>query len=436
LKKILIITYYWPPAGGSGVQRWMYFAKYLPSFDFEPIIITVDEKYASYKQLDFKLNDNVKDIKVYKTKSIEILKIFSFLSSGNSKKAIPMGEIKSGKNGLFIKFAKYIRGSVFIPDARRGWNLYALKKSKKIIREEAIHTVITTGPPHSTHLIALKLKRKFSIKWIADFRDPWSDLYYNKEFIRTKRAVKKDICLEKKILESADMVLTVGNKLKELLQSKSDKIYSKIYHIFNGYDAELFNSIEYRKSDNFEISYIGFLSKNSPYETFVKSVKIFADAIENKNNIVLNLAGIIDESILKFVKKELSEIKINILGYLTHTEAVALMKKSNLLISCLPEMPQSKILVSGKTAEYIASGNPILSFGNPESESAEMLAELDYGLTCRKNEEEKAAVFIEEIYNGFLQKKNLYNNTNSDFIKNLSRLETTRKLSEILNNGY
>ncbi len=432
MKKVLIVTYYWPPSGGSGVQRWMYFAKYLSDFGIQPVILTVSEKYASYRQIDNNLSDEVKNIEVYKTASFEPLKIYSLLTSGNSKKGIPQGEIKSGKGNIIVTVSRFIRGSLFIPDARKMWNIFAFRKAEKIIKDENINVVITTGPPHSTHFIGNRLKNKFKLKWIADFRDPWSDLYYNKDLIRTKRAERKDKRLEKIILEKSDIVLTVGEKMKSLLQSKSNKLGSKIYTVFNGYDAELFNKIPKQKSEYFNISYIGLLTQNSPYKAFAESVKLFSDKIENKKNIILNFAGNIDDSILSYFKNLLPEIKINIHGYISHYEAVRIMKYSNILISCLPEMSQSEILVSGKTAEYIASGNPVLSFGNPESESAEMLNNLEFSLTCSKDEKLKAAEFILFIYEKYTRKEIAVNNIDNSFIKNLSRYETTGILSEII----
>jgi len=172
------MTYYWPPSGGSGVQRWMYFAKYLKQQGWIPFVITVDEKNASYPVLDQSLLTEVDNIHVIKTKTVEPLKWYSLLFTGSKKGGIPQGEVQ--KSGLLRKFATYIRGNFFIPDARKGWNSYAVREAVKLVKKENIKTVITTGPPHSTHLIGLKLKSLSEIKWFADFRDPWTDIFYNK----------------------------------------------------------------------------------------------------------------------------------------------------------------------------------------------------------------------------------------------------------------
>ena len=433
MKKVLIITYYWPPSGGSGVQRWMYFAKYLSDFGLEPVVLTVSENYASYRQVDEKLNNEVKNIKVFKTASFEPLKIYSLLTSGNRKKGIPQGEIKSENGNFIVSVSKFIRGSLFIPDARKMWNVFAFRKAKEIIKNETIDLVITTGPPHSTHLTGKRLKNRFGLKWIADFRDPWSDLYYNKDLIRTRRAVSKDKRLEKKVLDEADLILTVGFKMKELLAGKSENINDKIKFIYNGYDSDLFNKIKFERTDFFEISYIGLLTRNSPYESFIQSIKDFIKETKPDSKIRLNFAGNIPDTILESFKNELPDLKILYHGYVSHEEAIRIMKLSNLLISCLPETEQSQILISGKTAEYMATGNPILSFGNVNGESAWMLNQLKFTKTVAKNEISEATEFIHKIYDSSIKGEPLLNDTNSDLIRKMSRYETARQLADLIN---
>ena len=432
MKKVLIITYYWPPGGGSGVQRWMYFAKYLSGFGIIPVVLTVSEKYASYPQTDHKLNKEVRHIKVFKTKTFEPLRFYSFLISGNKTKGIPQGEVSNKKNPL-VSVAKFIRGSLFIPDARKFWNIFAFKQAKLILKNEKPDIIITTGPPHSVHLTGLKLKKKFSVKWIADFRDPWTDLYYNKDFIRTRRAIKKDSKLEKKVLANADIILTVGSKMKELLAKKIKGSENKIKYVYNGYDAELFTGIIVEKSNKFEISYIGLLTENSPYKSFALSVKDFVQKISSEKDIVLNFAGKIRGEIINCFKSELPRVKIRYYGYVSHEKAISIMKKSDLLVSCLPETEQSEIIISGKTAEYAATGNPILSFGNKSGESALILNNLEFAATFSKNEIKNASAFIKEIYEKKKNGKPAKNNIKSELIKNMSRCETTRLLAELIN---
>ena len=196
---VIILTYYWPPSGGSGVQRWMYFSKYLKELGWEPFVITVDEKKASYPVLDTSLEKIVKNIKVIKTSTNEPLKLFSFLTTGGFRKGIPQGEVKN--RGLFNKLSNYLRANCFIPDARVGWVNYAYRECEKIIIKNNIRHVITTGPPHSSHLIGLKIKKDFKINWTVDFRDPWVNIFYNKQFLFTEKSINKQKHLEKEVLK-------------------------------------------------------------------------------------------------------------------------------------------------------------------------------------------------------------------------------------------
>jgi hypothetical protein len=209
-RKVLIITYYWPPSGGAGVQRWLKFAKYLPEFGVEPIVLTVDPKYASYPQRDESLEKDIhQKLKVYKTKTFEPLNLLSGILG---KKNVPYGGFTNVNKKSFLQtILRFIRGNFFIPDARVGWNNYAYKKAKEIIEEYKIDTVITTSPPHSTQLIGLELKKKLSITWIADFRDPWTDIYYYKDLLHT--------CLAKRL-----------DKNKE--QEVSNNLFHDLYNCF------------------------------------------------------------------------------------------------------------------------------------------------------------------------------------------------------------
>ena len=206
--KILIITYYWPPSGGSGVQRWMYFAKYLKKLGYLPFVITVDESKASYPVLDQTLNEEVKDLKVIKTGTLEPLKWYSRIITGDKKIGIPQGEVKT--NNLFMKLAAYIRGNFFVPDARIGWINFAYRAAFNLIREEKIKKIITTGPPHSTHLVGLRLRKYYDFNWWVDLRDPWTDIFYNTSLYRSKKTVSRDEKLEKQVIQYANGVITTA----------------------------------------------------------------------------------------------------------------------------------------------------------------------------------------------------------------------------------
>ena len=241
VKKILIITYYWPPAGGPGVQRWLKFSKYLPEFGYDPIIITVDPEKAEYPIKDHTLEQDVRvGQNVYRTNCSGLYEYYKKLTKTQS--APYSGFVNEGVPSLKQKIARFIRGNFFLPDARRGWNKHAYRQAVQIIQKEKIDAVITTGPPMSTHLVGQKLKKRFHLHWIADFRDPWTDIYYYNKMYPTLIAKAIDRKYERNVLLNADQVITVSDYIKKQLAAKSSAIQaSKINVIANGFDAEDFD---------------------------------------------------------------------------------------------------------------------------------------------------------------------------------------------------
>ncbi len=430
MKKILIITYYWPPSGGSGVQRWMYFAKHLPEFGIQPYILTVDEKKASYKFIDRTLESKVAGLNVYKTNTLEPLRFYSKILGGDGQKNIPLGFSGEEKPNLFQKLSRYVRGNFFIPDARVGWNKFALYKAKEIIKNNSISTVITTGPPHSTHLIGLILKQELNVKWIADFRDPWTEIYYNKLLYRSSSSVKKDTGLEYKVLDNADMILTIGPSLKEHLQHRLKKNLDKFYFIYNGYDAEAFDEIIHNKEkEKFTICHIGILSESQPITPFIESLnKLINENYELKKILKLQFVGRVSPSIIREVREKLPGAEIELIEYLPHKKSLEYMMNADLLFNSLAEMENSKLLISGKLMEYIATGNPILCLGNPEGDAAKLLEEVaDANVFDRKNND-GIYNFINYIFNKWKNNSNLIYKDHSRY----SRRQTTKQLSELL----
>ena len=215
MPKVLIITYYWPPGSGAGVQRWLKFSKYLPEFGWKPVILTVDPHYATYPVLDNSLEKDIpKGLKIYKTKSTDWFRLYK-----RDKSKIPSAGFASNSDkSLKGLLSRFIRGNFFIPDPRRGWNRHAIKEAVSIILKERISAVISTSPPHSSQLIGLKLKKIFSgIQWIADLRDAWTDIYYYELFYPTFISKMIDRHFEKSVLKNADKIIITSKKDQEFI---------------------------------------------------------------------------------------------------------------------------------------------------------------------------------------------------------------------------
>ena len=421
-KKVLILTYYWPPSGGSGVQRWMYFAKHLKSLGWEPIVVTVDEENASYGVLDESLNQEVNGIRVIKTSTREPLQWYSRLTTGSKKKGIPQGEVK--RKSVFGKLSAFIRGNFFIPDARIGWVPFALKAARKIVAKEHITTIITTGPPHSSHLIGLQLQKEFKVNWFADFRDPWSDVFYNKDLYRRSRAVSKDLKLELQVLQAAQgIITTVGGRIHESLIEKAPA--QKFYALPNGFDSELMNRVTVEKNHHYlHVVYTGLLTHNQPYNGVFKIL----NDLSATQPIKLSLAGNIAPDIINEIKISFPKIDTIFHGYLSHKEAVGLMKSANLLINFIFIGAQTQ-MISGKILEYIATEIPILSIGNPDSEAAKFLEQGTAAVMLDQSNLKEMRLFIDTVIS---QKDTLHNEFPS--LEKWSREALTKRLiEEILN---
>lgn len=435
MKKILVVTYYWPPSGGSGVQRWMYFAKYLPEFGIQPIVLTVDPKYASYKFIDKSFEKKTSEIEVFRTESSEPFNIYSKLIGKSRTEAIPQGFSGESNPGVLQKFSRFIRGNFFIPDARKGWVKYAVEKASNIIENEKIELVVTTGPPHSSHLIGLKLKKVFNIKWIVDFRDPWTEVFYNKLFFRTSLADKIDADLERRVLKESDMVLTIGPSMARMLRDKIGEgkgNNSKVHYIYNGYDQEVFNNLKsYKIRDYFTICHLGILSDNQPIDGFVEAMKLFYKLNENKKTPVkLLLIGKISPGILDKLRAEIPELLLEINDYMPHEEAMQQIMNADLLFNSLADVPNGKYLISGKLMEYIATGNPILCLGDESGDASVLLNEFnDAKVLDRRN----VNGIYEYILNIFKQWNTGAGNRGSISNEKYSRYNATAQLSELLN---
>ncbi len=411
--KVLIITYYWCPSGGSGVQRWLKFAKYLPDFGITPIIYA--PKNANYPTIDEKLAEEVKNVKVIRQP------IF------NPQDLLPRKKQKSGvaninKGG----FLSWIRGNFFIPDAKIFWVKPSVKFLEKYIKENNIDVVISSGPPHSMHLIAEKLKQKMGVKWIADFRDPWTTLYYAEDFNLSNYAKRKNQKLEEKVLQNADVVLTVSKTIAQELKIKANKVEI----ISNGYDDEVLNTSN-QLDEKFSISHIGLLPRQSnPKLLWEVLQEISTENKQFKNNLEISLTGNVSEETITKITKNGLENNLKLNGYVSHKKAIELQKQAQVLLLLIPKTKNSKGILTGKIFEYISSNRPILAIGDEKGDLAEILSNTKTGILVDFEDKTKLKSVILEFYNGYLQGKLKVNPEN---IEQYHRKKLTEKLSKIIN---
>lgn len=392
MNKVLIITYYWPPGSGAGVQRWLKFSKYLPHYDWEPVIITVDPDSATYPARDNSLNREVPStLSVYKTRARDYFRFYN-----KDKTKIPSaGFAVDDGNDLAGFTARFVRGNFFIPDPRRGWNKNAFKKACEIIESQNITRVITTSPPHSTQLIGLKLKIQFpDITWVADFRDPWTDIYYYEKFHPALLSRIIDRRYEKNVLNYADTIITVGQSLKEIFNSKVPGIERKIKVITNGYDEHDFKHLNPSQPEIFTISYIGTLPDSYPVNGFINALKMFS---ARGNHFILKFIGFVSPRQRKIISSAFAKSQVEFINYVDHVTAIKYMLDSSALLLIIPDHRSSRSIITGKLFEYIAANKSVICLGPVDGDAAKIIESHSAGKTFGYSEEKLILEYLIQL---------------------------------------
>lgn len=371
-KKVLILTYYWPPSGGAGVQRWLKLSHYLAEQGVEVHVLTPRGDYASYTTLDPTLqNDIHPDVKLHQTKSFEPLGIYAKLFGKKSIPSAGFGNVdkKNWKQQLVI----FLRTNLFIPDPRKYWKPYAYKTAKQIIRQHGITNIITSSPPHSVQLIGKKLKRKLNVNWIADFRDMWTDIYYYELLNHSRLSHIMNLRMERKVIEQADHIATVTPVYIPFFASKSSKVNSdKFTSIPNGYDPKDFEDFDYGKNDVFTITYTGTISEQYNINPFLDALSSLKDSIEFKLQFVGSVYPQLHEEL-----EQRNLIKHTLFSdYVPHKESIRYLQKSSLLLVCGPlNKDQKEGGIPAKVYEYLAARKPIIYIGKVDGFVAHILEE-------------------------------------------------------------
>ena len=393
MKKVLIITYYWPPSGGSGVQRWLKFVKYFRDFGIEPIVLTVAPEFAALPNIDESLEHEIPiGIEVHKTRAKSPFGFYKKIKKG----AVPnSGFAGEGKANLFDNLFRFIRGNFFIPDARIGWNKFALEKARELIHLHTIDTVITSSPPHSTQLIGLQLKKEFNLKWLADLRDPWTEIYYNKLLFRTNWAKKIDYRYEQACLQNADTLIVVSEDIKRRFGEARETILEKIHVIPNGFDEEDFSHERTKNDAGIKyISYVGNLGLQYPIEAFFKT---FSELVKVDELWRIRFVGNVSDVVNTEIQKLGLEKWVEFIPYVEHKKAVEYMINSDLLLLIIPNTENNKGILTGKLFEYIATGNPIIYIGPEYGDAVEILNKTEGISYLNFNSEENIIPFCSSV---------------------------------------
>jgi len=427
MKRILIITYYWPPSGGAGVQRWLKFAKYLPEFGWHPTIFTPENPEAP--AIDGSLLKDISDkIEVIKTPIWEPYTFYKKFTGKKKSEKINAGFIQEkNTNKLLENISTFIRGNFFIPDARKFWIKPSVNYLKKYLIDNPVDVIISTGPPHSMHLIALELKKQLGVKWIADFRDPWTNIDFYSDLKLTKSSDNKHKKLEKEVLSIADCVISVGNTLSQELKSLGA---NRISTISNGFDTDDIPSIKPKLGDKFSIAHVGSINKDRDHEAFWKALQIACSKLPKfKENLEIKFIGKVDISTLNQIKIWDLEDNFNHMEYMPHDKIINELMKAQILYLPINNTPNAKGILTGKFFEYLAAKRPILAIGLEESDIAEILNEVDAGKVFDFKNFQGVSNFLNEKFSEFIKNEiKIIDNK----VDKYSRKQLTKQLAELI----
>jgi glycosyltransferase involved in cell wall biosynthesis len=399
VKKVLIITYYWPPQGGSGVQRWLKFVKYLREFGVEPVVYTPEnpEMMAVDKALETEIPGGVKVLKRKITEPYTLYKIFT------GKKEIKPGFInqKGGeRKGSFKEgLSLFLRSNLFVPDPKMLWIGPSARYLKRYLKANPVDAIISTGPPHSMHLIAKRVSKSLSIPWIADFRDPWTGMYNFKSLKNTALTSFIHKRMEKSVLRSAGSVVVVTNGMKTEMENLGAK---DVAVITNGFDEQDFSGTDIILDNKFTISYTGlfFRDRNPSYLWKVLGEMVTEDR-EFAGDLQIRLVGNIDSAIAGEVRSAGLENNLELHSYMSHNKVIDIQRQAQILLLSSGMEPESKSILTGKFFEYLAARRPILAFGYGDSDIAAALNETESGRLFEYGEVNGLSDWIKERYSEY-----------------------------------
>ncbi|MCK4827329.1 glycosyltransferase [bacterium] len=432
MRKVLIITYYWPPSGGPGVQRVLKFSKYLPEFGWQPIILTV--KNGEYPAIDETLAEDIPECcKVFKTNSIEPNLLYKKFTGMKPDENLPVAVLAEKDVNWKKRWANWIRLNLFIPDAKIGWIPFAVREGKKIIEREKPELIFSSSPPPTVHLIAQKLATWSGVKWVADFRDPWTDIYHYDRAVRSLYSRSRDRRLERGVLNAADVLTTVSRNVSSLLEAKKGS-GTTIEVIPNGYDEADFRDLDRVKRFNgFTLTYAGKMNnQQNPtrlwevLNNLVRSDQQFAE------NFQMLFMGNITSEIMDAIEANNLRDNLKIAGYVNHNRMIENLYKSHILLLLIPNTKNNQGIVTGKLFEYLPTENFILGVGPENGDAAKILHETNTGKMFGFEEIEEVGNEIERQYGNW--QKGIRREVNEEEIREYSRRKSVDKLAEIF--GY
>ncbi|MAO08565.1 MAG: glycosyl transferase family 1 [Alteromonas sp.] len=397
MKRVLIICYYWPPAGGPGVQRWLKFVKYFRDFGVEPVLYI--PKNPNYPVTDTSLSEEIpKGLEVLQKKIREPYKYAQLFSKKKTQK-MSSGIIEEKNPSALEKLMLFARGNLFIPDARVGWVRPSVAFLKNYLTENKdIETVITTGPPHSLHLIGMQLKENLGIRWIADFRDPWTTIHYHKSLRLTKSAQKKHKRMEREVLQSADTIVVTSPSTQRDFQKMTNR---PVALITNGFDTISLDE-KINRDEKFSLVHIGsLLSNRNPKLLWETLSEICLENAQFKEDLVIKLVGLVSKEVKDTIASVGLSEKLELPGYVSHQEAQQYQHKAQVLLLVEMNKAETQVILPGKLFEYLRAKRPILAIGPEGSDIEPILEDVGAGVFFGYSDKEKLKEQLIQHYQNY-----------------------------------
>jgi glycosyltransferase involved in cell wall biosynthesis len=385
--RLLVFAYYFPPAGGAGVQRVTKWVKYLQEFGVHPTVVTL--RSGAYPQLDHSLVQDVpSDVEVVRTAALDPFGLYARITGRSRVEAVAARTDDVGRGGSWPeRIARWSRANLFVPDARIGWVPYAVGTGLRLIRRERPDAILTSGPPHSVHLTGRILQARTGVPWIADFRDPWTDIHYYDDLPRTDAARAVDARLERGVLQSAAMVATVSPSWADMLATRAQR---SVEVIENGYDPADFTAPVPERDGRFTVVHVGSLyASRDPSALWQAVATLPADACAR-------MVGRVGESVR--TSAERWGVQVEWIPYLPHLDAVEEMRQATVLILSTEPHAQEAGHVTGKLYEYLASGRPVVGLGDTEGDAARLLTATGAGRMFEREDVDGFTAHMQGLY--------------------------------------
>ena len=424
MKKVLIISYYRPPAGGPGVQRVLKFAKYLPRFGWQPIVLTVEG--GEYPAFDLSMEKEIpQSCKVYRVRAFEPGRLYRQFVGLKKGDKIPVAVLTEKKPGWKKRFANWVRLNLFLPDAKILWKYRAVQEGKRIIAREKPNVLFSSSPPPTVHLIAKALARHAGLKWVADFRDPWTNIYHYSELNKSQLAKKMDQHLEYSVLKNATKITFVNQGFFNYSEQ------SNMHLLPNGFDPEdVDDHSENDSNDKFTIRYVGSLKPRQYVDSFFTVLKNLSLEKKFFRTIRLEFIGNVYPEVRQAIADKNISLEINFLGYLEHDKALKYVMHADLLLLVIGPSAIADKLFSGKIFEYIMARKPILAYGPIHGAASVLLSSTHTGKMYDYKDYEGPENYIVEHYNRW-QSKDAYSDYDQKEIAKYDRKILTQKLVQI-----